>query len=81
MEAYGELLTLGKLTIWSLRNKITFEDERFSCERVRNILMVRIRNRLLVDARRLALEDFVKRWSKGRVLTVKTSGNKVNILI
>ena len=76
-----QLLSLGKYAIWLSRNRKKFDKVSVSSQDVINLFLRKLRSRCIVDGCRLSLEDFVKRWSKGRVVANITVSGMVDFLL
>ena len=75
------LLSLAKYAIWCVRNKKKFENATGGIEDIKFLFLRKLRSRCIVDGCRLSLEDFVKRWSKGRVIALITKSGVVDFLL
>lgn len=80
-EMYFLILSLGKYCIWFIRNRKKFDHVNVRFKDLLNLFNCKLKSRCLVDGCRLSLEDFVKRWSKGRVIAVKSRGGMVDFLL
>ena len=76
-----QLLSLGKYSIWFSRNRKKFDKVSVSVQDIIQLFLRKLRSRCIVDGFRLSLEDFVKRWSKGRVVANITSFGMVDFLL
>ena len=74
-------ISLGKCAIWLTRNRKKFDKVAVTCDDVIQPFLRKLRSRCIVDDVRLALEDFVKRWSKGRVIANISKKGVVDFLL
>ena len=80
-EMFYLILSISKHAIWIIRNKVTFDRVHKDFTDIQRLFLKGLKNRCIVDSVRLNLEDFVKRWSKGRVICTSNVKGIVDFLI
>ena len=75
------LFSMAKHCIWLARNRLKFDHVRVNFEDIRNMFLRKLKSRCIVDSVRLSLEDFTKRWSKGRTIANVSRSGIVDFLL
>jgi hypothetical protein len=75
------LISMGKWAIWITRNMMVYNKEEKEVKNVINLFISKIQQRCKIDAKRMHMSQFDKRWSKGGVIVKRDGeGNLVFLL-
>lgn len=80
-EMFYLLLSMGKYVIWNVRNRRKFDRVNVGVEECKRMFKAKLKSRCVTDGCRMSLEDFTKRWSKGRVLAIKDRTGGIDFLL